>query len=67
MGKRQKLPCDECRFRRFSEKDPTSILALFWEWHTKWCPGWKKYLTDLKEYGEEPPEMGHRRGIFPDE
>lgn len=67
MSKKKYMPCDDCRFRRASKKDPTSLLAWFWEWHTKWCPGWKAYLKALKERGEEPPQMGSRRGIFPEE
>lgn len=66
MGKKQYMPCDDCRFRRASENDPGSLLGWFWEWHTKWCPGWKAYLKVLKENDEQPPSMGSRRGIFPE-
>lgn len=67
MGRKTHMPCDECRFRRASEKDPTSLLAIFWKWHTKWCPGWKAYLKNRKGNGEGPPVMGSRRGLFSDD
>lgn len=58
------MMCASCRFRKFSEDDPTSLLGWFWVWHTKWCPGWKAYLKARKEHGEGPPELGSLRGLW---
>ncbi len=62
--KRPYYPCENCRFRKFAGDDPLSLLGEFWTWHTKWCPGWKKYLRTLREYGENPPSAGHLRGFW---
>lgn len=62
--KRPYMPCDSCRFRRFTKDAPDSLLGRFWTWHTKWCPGWKKYVKTLSEMGEEPPAMGSLRGFW---
>ncbi|EGJ49296.1 hypothetical protein [Desulfocurvibacter africanus] len=41
------FPCERCYFRRRAEADPNSLLARFWRWHTRWCPGWKAYQLEL--------------------
>jgi len=41
--------CEECALRKKAEKNPNSFIAKFWRWHTKWCPGWKKYQESLKK------------------
>jgi hypothetical protein len=41
------FPCERCYFRRRAEADPRSLLARFWRWHTRWCPGWKAYQKEL--------------------
>lgn len=43
------LPCDRCRFRKFAQNNPDSLLARFWLWHTRWCPGWKAYEKVVAE------------------
>lgn len=45
MGK--EYPCAECKMRHKYDKNPTSLLARFWHWHTKFCPGWKAYMRSL--------------------
>ncbi len=67
MAKRPHMPCDACRFRKFTQDDPYSLLGWFWNWHTKWCPGWKSYLKQLREHGAEPPEHGSLRGVWDEE
>jgi len=32
-----------------AEKNPNTFLSRIWRWHTKWCPGWKKYQRELAE------------------
>jgi len=31
------------------EQKPQSLLGRLWRWHTRWCPGWKKYMKSLSE------------------
>ncbi|MFP4499962.1 MAG: hypothetical protein ACLFTT_03085 [Candidatus Hydrogenedentota bacterium] len=45
----QAMPCTTCRLRARYEKNPRSLRGRFWRWHTRWCPGWKKYLRSLPE------------------
>jgi hypothetical protein len=33
--------------RKRAEKNPHSIIAKIWKWHTGWCPGWKAYQKEL--------------------
>ena len=44
--------CDRCVLRRYADKKPTSLLARFWRWHTRWCPGWRAYQRELAESQE---------------
>jgi len=39
--------CETCGLRARSERNPNSIIAKIWRWHTKWCPGWKSYQKYL--------------------
>ncbi len=41
--------CDACKFRSYAERKPGSFIARLWNWHTKWCPGWKAYQKELAE------------------
>lgn len=41
--------CENCVWRRYSERKPQSILAKLWRWHTRWCPGWKAYQRQLAQ------------------
>lgn len=38
--------CEVCRFRKYAESHPESLLARIWRWHTGWCPGWKAYIKE---------------------
>ena len=45
-----KIPsCAECGLKKKAEANPKSLMARLWKWHTKWCPGWKKYQEYLAE------------------
>jgi hypothetical protein len=35
--------------RKRAEKNPNSIIAKIWKWHTGWCPGWKAYQKELDQ------------------
>lgn len=39
--------CETCAMRLKAEKNPASLMSRIWRWHTKWCPGWKKYQADI--------------------
>ena len=68
MGRSENLPddarertemssrCEVCTLRRYAEKNPKSLLARLWRWHTSSCPGWKAYQQELtkKQQEEEP-------------
>ncbi|MDY0362107.1 MAG: hypothetical protein RBR08_11690 [Desulforegulaceae bacterium] len=41
--------CENCSFRKKYDKNPESILGRLWKWHTKFCPGWKKYFNSLSQ------------------
>jgi hypothetical protein len=43
--------CAVCKFRSYAERKPASLIAKLWRWHTKWCPGWKRYQRELAEQG----------------
>lgn len=44
-----KSKCENCGMRKRAEKNPHSIIAKIWRWHTGWCPGWKAYQRELAE------------------
>ena len=46
-----KSKCAQCWFRDYAERNPNSLLARIWRWHTGWCPGWKAYQKELAENG----------------
>ncbi len=52
--------CEKCRLRARYDRNPRSILARIWKWHTGWCPGWKSYLRSLTEQ-ERKRVMEHYR------
>jgi hypothetical protein len=39
--------CEKCPIRAYAERKPAALMARLWRWHTKWCPGWKAYQTEL--------------------
>lgn len=41
------MACDTCPMRRRFEQYPKSLTGRLWLWHTRWCPGWKRWLTAL--------------------
>lgn len=43
--------CEQCAWRAQAEANPRSFKARLWRWHTRWCPGWKKYQRSLAEAG----------------
>ncbi len=49
--------CHNCPMRRRAEKNPRSLIARFWRWHTTWCPGWKGYVAELQRKGLEVPRV----------
>ena len=49
--------CATCGLRARAEKNPKSLLAKIWRWHTKWCPGWKAYQKELAEQPAQPPQQ----------
>jgi len=40
--------CETCPMRLKAEKNPKSLMARLWKWHTTWCPGWKAYQKSLE-------------------
>jgi hypothetical protein len=48
--------CATCGLRARAEKNPKSLLAKIWRWHTKWCPGWKAYQKELAEQQQAQPQ-----------
>jgi hypothetical protein len=49
--------CATCAMRLKANEKPRSLLALFWRWHTTWCPGWKAYVEELESKGLPVPEV----------
>lgn len=39
--------CTTCPMRARLDKNPRSFIARLWQWHTKFCPGWKAYVQNL--------------------
>ena len=46
------MSCATCPMRARAEKNPKSLIARIWKWHTGWCPGWKAYQAALAEQGQ---------------
>jgi hypothetical protein len=44
--------CEQCAFRKRYDKNPRSFLGRLWKWHTRWCPGWKRYVASLAPTGK---------------
>lgn len=53
MAEQKEFPCEDCGLRRRAEQNPKSFMARLWRWHTRWCPGWKKYQQHLAEQGQQ--------------
>jgi hypothetical protein len=49
--------CQTCGLRARAEEKPNSLISRVWRWHTKWCPGWKAYVEELKSKGLEVPQV----------
>jgi hypothetical protein len=49
--------CHTCGLRARAEKNPKSLIARLWCWHTGWCPGWKGYVKELEGKGLEVPQV----------
>jgi hypothetical protein len=49
--------CHTCPMRQRAEEKPRSLIAMFWRWHTRWCPGWKAYVAELQRKGLETPRV----------
>jgi hypothetical protein len=47
--------CATCALRLKAEEKPKSLIARFWRWHTKWCPGWKAYQRELAQQAGDGP------------
>jgi hypothetical protein len=41
--------CSKCSFRARYDNNPKSFLGRIWRWHTKYCPGWKRYMKSLPD------------------
>ena len=41
--------CEKCGFRAKYDNNPKSFLGRIWKWHIAFCPGWKMYITSLRE------------------
>ena len=48
--------CENCKWRASAEANPKKFMSRLWRWHTKICPGWKKYQRELKEQQKEQPQ-----------
>lgn len=57
------MSCEECKWRALAQRRPDSLLARLWRWHTGWCPGWRRYQTQLaaQEQGR-PQDQGQGKG-----
>jgi hypothetical protein len=42
--------CEICKFRDYANNNPNSPINKIWEWHTKWCPGWRAYQKELAKW-----------------
>ena len=45
--------CETCKLRANHDKNPKSLMGRFWRWHINFCPGWKKYFTNLPSEKKE--------------
>jgi hypothetical protein len=49
--------CHTCGLRARAEQKPDALIARFWRWHTKWCPGWKAYVKEMESKGLGVPQV----------
>ncbi len=47
--------CETCKFCKWAESRPETVIGKIWKWHTGWCPCWKAYQEDLAKRGDCPP------------
>jgi hypothetical protein len=40
--------CGKCPIGSYARRKPDSLIARFWRWHTRWCPGWRAYQKALQ-------------------
>lgn len=52
------MGCEDCAWRRRAEEKPNGFLARLWRWHTRWCPGWKKYQAEQQQEADRKNETG---------
>ncbi len=43
------IPCATCKMRARYDTNPKSLIARFWHWHTRFCPGWATYMGSLTD------------------
>ena len=55
------LACASCALRRRADTKPDSLLARLWRWHTRWCPGWRRYVRSLG--ADEQAELERKHGL----
>lgn len=57
----EKVPhCVNCPMCSRARKNPESLLARIWRWHTGWCPGYKQYQRWLIEHPEFAEQTGRK-------
>ncbi len=49
--------CHACAMRARAEQNPRSFMARLWRWHTRFCPGWKAYVREMRSKGLEVPKV----------
>lgn len=55
------MACANCKIRAQYDKNPKSVIGRLWHFHTKFCPGFKKYFESLSP--EEQEEMRKRYNL----
>jgi len=50
--------CEVCKLHSYAIKKPGSLIGRLWQWHTRWCPGWKAYQRSLAEEKKWSEEKG---------
>lgn len=45
--------CENCSFRPKYDNNADSFLGRLWRFYINFCPGWKRYVTDLAEEKSE--------------
>lgn len=53
--------CEKCEWRLRYDRNPGSLLARLWKWHTRWCPGWKAFMKALPD--DERIALTERHGL----